>query len=68
MFVLDCDIPPPGPSGPVRVNCFGSRDIATVECIYDGGEIVEACECVILIWETPMIMNSNCCAYMSGCL
>ena len=44
MFVLDCSTAMAGVSGPLRVNCFGSRDIASVECIYDDGLIVEPCE------------------------
>lgn len=43
-FVLDCSSIAAGLSGPLRVNCFGSRDIASVECIYDNGLIVEPCE------------------------
>ena len=48
MFVLECSITVAGLSGPLRVNCFGSRDIASVECSYDDRAIVEACEHVQL--------------------
>jgi hypothetical protein len=44
MFELDCETSLTSPAGPLRVNCFGSRDIASVECSYDNGAIVEACE------------------------
>jgi hypothetical protein len=47
MFVLECETSLTSPAGPLRVNCFGSRDIASVECSYDNGTIVEACEHVL---------------------
>ena len=46
MFELDCSISSTSPSA-LSVSCIGSRDIASVECIYDDGEIVEACEHVV---------------------
>ena len=45
MFVLDCNSILAGLSGPLRVNCLGSRDIASVECNYDSGTLVEECKC-----------------------
>ena len=73
MFVLECSTTVAGLSGPLRVNCFGSRDIASVECSYDSGEIVEACEHVQLcndreslqldMQDTSYYISNNCYAY-----
>ena len=72
MFVLDCSTTVAGLSGPLRVNCFGSRDIGSVECSYDNGEIVEACELLQLCNEREptvrytgqiLYISNNCYAY-----
>ena len=44
MFVLDCQPLLAGTSGPLRINCFGSRTIESVECNYDDGAVVESCK------------------------
>ena len=54
-FELDCSSTLVGLSGLLRVNCFGTVGIASVECNYDNGAIVEACEQVQLLYNERLL-------------
>ena len=52
---MDCSSTLDGLSGLLRVNCFGTVGIASVECNYDNGAIVEACEQVQLLYNERLL-------------